>query len=243
MAAYREDERLRLRVEELEQELAEARRTIERLEGRPSGDGGLLRRVIGMPSELVAERSAEGALDDDTVEAVVDALATRYGVEGNVTRVGRRLTWSALIGGNRVVELTIAERNGRVRLRARERLGGLIGGLYGGIGGGVGGGFTILPVFASMYLGLNPAIAVVAWIVAVLGATRALAARISTRREAQLEAAADEVARLLATTARARVAPAADEPRLASRDLQATAEADAEAEQTDAARAATGRAR
>jgi hypothetical protein len=235
--AYREDERLRLRVAELEEEVAAARRTIARLEGRPSAEGSVTQSLLGTPLELNAERSAAGPLDDAAAEAIVESLVDRYGVEGAAARIGRRLNWTGNLGANRMIEVTVTERDGRVRVRARERLSNLIGAMYGGIGGGVGGGFSFLPVMVSVYCGLHPAFAVIAWIVLVLAVTRAFVTRTSARRRAELDAAADDVAAALGGAGRARIGV---DPRVVSEAVQAPDEDEAAAEE-EAARAAVKR--
>jgi hypothetical protein len=84
-------------------------------------------------------------------------------------------------------------------VRFSERLGNLAGGLFGGIVGGLGGGGLglVLPgLLALRAAQLIPFVAV-AWVTLIYGIVRASYARLTARREVEINAAAAEVGEIV----------------------------------------------
>lgn len=174
MAFRGENDALRARVEQLERDLADARR---RHGSAAPSEGGAAEALLGGPLAISRSLDLEGELDEDGFELAVERLRTAYLSVGEVSRVGRTFTWSLAPGRNatRSVDVTIVARNGRTRIRIVEKLGQLAGGLFGGIVGGVGGGGIALPILPAM-LGDMPWLTLVtvpAWIGGVWVAVRA----------------------------------------------------------------------
>lgn len=187
---YRGDgERLRRRVTELEEELAEARSELRALRGedRPSS---LAESVFGAPLALREELVLDGELPPGAHEDLADRLRARLGGTGQPSSIGNTFAWSTIHPqASRQVDVSVRSRAGQTTIRVAERLGNLAGGLFGGIGGGVGiGGFAaIIPLLIA---GLtSPALVVlgaVTWVLLVLLGTRALYAAIAGGRQRQM---------------------------------------------------------
>jgi hypothetical protein len=118
VSGYRsEEESLRRRVETLEEELAEAKETIARLEGPavqpPDADGSNV-WYLGRPRELVLEKSIDLAPTDETLVAVADHLRTHLTPYGQVSQVGRQLVYR-----NNMWDVTLTGETDSARLRLR----------------------------------------------------------------------------------------------------------------------------
>lgn len=196
--AYRdENQHLRARVEELEDELATAKQRIQTLEAPDAGgEKSLGERLAGAKLRIVHEQVLDGELPADSHEELVEVLRRRYNVLGQASSVGKSLGWSnAMPQGTRAVEVSVSARNGKTTVRGVERLGNLAGGLFGGIVGGVGGGGMALVVplvLALRFPGALP-VAIVLWIALVYAVVRAAFARLVQGRDRELRAALDEV--------------------------------------------------
>ena len=83
---------------------------------------------------------------------LVEDIRTTLGVVGNVSTLGKSMTWNSTGMGNtsRDVTVVITPRAGQTRLRVSEGLKNVAGGLFGGIMGGVGGGGTGLALGIGM---------------------------------------------------------------------------------------------
>jgi hypothetical protein len=121
--AYRDDsERLRIRVDELESELAAAEATIAKLEDSAPRASGLSDRIHGGPFLTDIERTMSGALDDEALGEVAEIIERAYGGAGNISHVGKRFTWaqSASQTHSRTVDFSVMERDGKIQLRGRD---------------------------------------------------------------------------------------------------------------------------
>ena len=68
------------------------------------------------------------------------AVGARWVLPGSISSIGRSLTLSGFTGTSSI-EVTVAPRDGKTRIRLSTDRSQLAGGLFGGIVGGVGGGF------------------------------------------------------------------------------------------------------
>lgn len=197
-----ESQQLRLRVEQLEEQLDVAHRRIRDLEGAAddSTAGGIGRLLLGCHTRLNVVRTLDGTLDSERQDEVLEVLRRRFGVLGQASTVGKTLAWSsAAAGSSRLVEAQLTSRDGRVRIQIRERLGGLLGGVYGGVLGGVGGGGLglIMPLFVSLFGAVGAVIAPVLWIPLVYAVVRVAIGGAVRKRELQVRGAVRELAELV----------------------------------------------
>lgn len=224
--AYREEnQHLRARVDELEDELATAKQRIRVLE-QPTATGpkGLGERLAGGKVRIVHEEELPGELPPEAHEEIVEALRRRYNTLGQASSVGKSLAWSNVQPqGTRAVEVSVSVRHGKTVVRGVERLGNLAGALFGGIVGGVGGGGMALVIPVAMALESVAAIPllIVLWVSMIYAIVRFAFSRVSVARERELRAAVDEVA----AVARAGIHQEAQKKLRVARD-----ESDAEAE-------------
>jgi membrane protein implicated in regulation of membrane protease activity len=200
--AYRDEtERLRARVDELEEELADAHERIAELEEpeeveheRTFGE-----RFTGAPLRLAVERTLDGELPIEAQEELVEALRKRFNTLGQASSVGRSLTWMGASAQNqRQIEVSVSARNGHTTIRVMERLSNLAGGLFGGIVGGLGGGGLGLwvPLLALAKATFWLPVLILGWILLVYLIVRAIYVRVAAKKQAELAATASELARL-----------------------------------------------
>lgn len=197
--AYREEtDRLRVRVEELEHELADAKQAMAELQrpGWSSGQKSFGEQLAGGRLRIVREVELDGELPVEAQEDIVEALRRRFGVLGQTSNVGRTLAWSTATAQNqRQLEVSIAARDGVTVIRATERLGNLAGGLFGGIVGGLGGGgmgFVVPGLLAIQGAHMIP-FAAVLWVLVIFLIVRGVFARLAGRREHELDIAIKEM--------------------------------------------------
>jgi len=237
--AYRDEtERLRARVEELEEQLDTATRRVRALEqpeweARPRTFG---EKLAGGPMRIVREHTIEGELPKVYQEEIIEALHRRFGVFGQASSVGRTLAWNGATTQNqRQLEVSVAVRNGKTVVRVSERLGNLAGGLFGGIVGGLGGGGLglVLPGLMALRIPQFIPFAIVTWISLVYVIVRGFYARMTARREVEINSAAAELAEIV----RDALAREKKKPRVRVKNETAPDEADepneSEEEETD----------
>ena len=97
----------------------------------------------GEPSQLCYESVVEGELAESEFDLLVDSIRRRagaWGDAGQISTVGRSLTWSSQSKSGRRLQVSIFPRNGRTTIRVSESLSEMFGGIYGGVIGGFGGG-------------------------------------------------------------------------------------------------------
>jgi hypothetical protein len=194
-----EREALSERAEALEKELAEARAEIDALKGQAPPKGAEVSRLFGAPLRVELVREIDGEIGDETKEILVEELRRRYGRSGQVSTIGRSVTWSiepTQAQPSRDLSVSIRSRNGRTVITANERNAQLAGGLFGGLGGGVGVGLGLsaavaLGLKASWALGLLVAVALflISWVFA-----RAIFVVAARARRAELAAAVEALA-------------------------------------------------
>jgi hypothetical protein len=192
--AYRDDnESLRARVNELEHELAGARRAL----GAPR-----LPKRLPFGAPLVLEETVEVAaeLDDSHVEALVLKLRQALGELGRFEKLSRSYSWTSAGRTGRLIEMTCVVNDGVSSITLRERLGPLAGALFGGIGGGFGGGMLggIVPLWLALRLpGELMPFAIIAWLLLVFALVRLIFAAVARRRAHRLHALCYAIERVL----------------------------------------------
>ncbi len=196
---YRDDRDAdRARIESLEAELAVAKRTIDRLEGRRDAalvvaKGGLTKRPApwyGSPLKLELAHTFTGEYPRDDFEAIIDLIRSIAREPGRAEMLKSSITWSAGTNPRATgpfIVVTVSVRDGKTALHVSDSLGQLAGGLYGGLGGGLGGGAIMLPVVAFLGAPALIPVAVVAWLGGVFLGTRAIFKRAAARRAETLE--------------------------------------------------------
>ncbi len=266
---YRDEtDPLRARVQQLEEELSSARDTIARLQGETAEAELLIDEpgwFSGVPPQLSLQRELPFEVTDAGYEAIAELLRARLGAAGQVSQVGRTLSYQ--IPGIQLKITRPAKGRTLVRVGADHRGTGALLGLS-----TVGAVFIgLAPLVAILKgLGFTPVSLVVALpllLAASFSGLRALLRRQVYKSRAKLAGVLESVAEIAAQHAqrpRARVAaaaeaarrdaegaPSGEEAELRGREVEeaqhAEAEADDEALDDEAAAAgdarATGRGR
>lgn len=113
-----------------------------------SGEG-IGAAIAGAPLRRVIERVVDGEIGAEHHERLSQeirdvlsssAVGARWVLPGSISSIGRSLTLSGFTGTSSI-EVTVAPRDGKTRIRLSTDRSQLAGGLFGGIVGGVGGGF------------------------------------------------------------------------------------------------------
>jgi hypothetical protein len=193
---FRDDrEALRERVDALEQELAEAKSELRALKGavQPNTERS---PFFGAPLRTELVREIDGELSDESKEIIVEELRRRFGRAGQVSSVGRSITWSiepTQTQPSRAITVNLRSRNGRTVLSVVERHASLAGGLFAGMGTGMGfgGGAGIVAVLALVVHGIAAAIAAPLWLLAVYALARTIFVSVTKSRRADLCAMMD----------------------------------------------------
>lgn len=154
---YRDEtEALRVRLKDLEVELADARATIERLQRAPAPNG-LGQWLLGAPTVVDVEHVLDGEVPADAYEELLETINRRIGSEGHVAIVGRRFSYAIdEPQRGRYFDLTVQPQRGKTSIRLRVRLGRIAGGLFGGIVGGFGGSALAVAVTLAIASQLGP---------------------------------------------------------------------------------------
>lgn len=99
---------------------------------------------LGGPTRLVVERVIEGEYPIEEFDHLLEIIRFGNMGPGQVSTVGRSLTWQGALGGSQttMATVTISVRQGQTRVRIHANFNNLAGGVFGGIGGGVGGGLA-----------------------------------------------------------------------------------------------------
>ncbi|HSA55591.1 MAG TPA: serine/threonine-protein kinase [Gemmatimonadaceae bacterium] len=144
---------------------------------------------LGGRSTIAFEAIIPGEMPERDFDLLIDIIRRALNDPGNVSGVGRSLTWTSTERARKVA-VAVLVRDGRTTIHVSERLKELAGGLFGGIMGGGGGGTLgpligvsiealgnpwLIPVFASMTIG------------ATYGIARTIFRRMSRSRRAVLE--------------------------------------------------------
>ena len=97
---------------------------------------------LGGPTRLIVERVIEGEFPIEEFDQLLEVIRFSNTGPGQVSTVGRSLTWTGMLGSGQAATLTvtISVRHGQTRVRVHANFANLAGAIFGGLGGGVGGG-------------------------------------------------------------------------------------------------------
>lgn len=169
------------------------------------------RRIAGAPTTLRIERFVEGEVPESEFATLVEEIRVTLRDVGNVSTLGRSLTWSTARFGQgpsaRDIHITVTPRAGKTRILVDERLSQLAGGVFGGIvgGGGGGGSGALIGVLAGALHA--PIVAAGGVIMAVGGSyliARTLFRRTVSKRRQEIDELLDRLADHIMQTARDR---------------------------------------
>jgi serine/threonine-protein kinase len=170
-------------------------------------EGARLRRApnvfVGAHTKIEYESVIDGELPLDALEDMADLARRSLGDLISVSAVGRTLTISTNTsrpgqnGMVRLLQLTVAVRNGRTTVRAFEDIGGTAGALLGGVGGGVGMGVGAMTmgILASSQM---PLVGLMAWggiLATAVASARVAFGRTSRNKQTELRELVHELAR------------------------------------------------
>jgi hypothetical protein len=135
---------------------------------------------------------------------MIDIIRRTLGEAGNVSAVGRSLSWTAT--GSRKVQISVLVRDGRTTIHVLEKLKDLAGGLFGGIIGGGGGG-SMGPMLGVGMGALHSPLAAVGLVIGMFGVAYTTARTIYTRLVRKRRDTLEQLSKLLADQARKSLAP------------------------------------
>jgi serine/threonine-protein kinase len=144
-------------------------------------EGVLPRRnpLLGGRSSIAYEAVVPGEMPERDFDVLIDLIRRTLNDAGNVSQVGRSLTWLSA-DKQRRVQATVLVRDGRTTIHVSERLRDLIGGLYGGIIGG-GGGASLGPILGFGLDALNQPVLIIPMVAAAVGTAFGIARTIFSR--------------------------------------------------------------
>ncbi|MGH7709751.1 MAG: serine/threonine-protein kinase, partial [Gemmatimonadaceae bacterium] len=119
--------------------LAERRAAVTPQSGVQEGMGSDKNPFLGEATTIALEAVIDGEMRERDFDLMVDIIRRALGDAGNVSAVGRSLSWTST-SSSRKAHVSVLVRDGRTSIYVNERLKDLAGGLFGGIVGGGGGG-------------------------------------------------------------------------------------------------------
>jgi hypothetical protein len=177
------------------QHVAQAAREVMVAEGAPHP----VNPLIGASTRLIIERTARAEFNDVDAVVLVEAMRSAIGNIGQVSRLGRELSWQTVpFGGRRArqVFVSLMPGGGVTRIRIEEDLRGTAGQYFGGLVGGLGGG--TMGVWMGIGMGvLHSPLAAAGLALTAIGGTYTLARHLfgsqNRKRSAELSALADRL--------------------------------------------------
>lgn len=160
---------------------------------------------LGDLTALAFEAVVDGEMRERDFDLMIDIVRRALGDAGNVSAVGRSLSWSSA-DKQRKVQVSVLVRDGRTSIYVSERLKDLAGGLFGGIMGGGGGGM-IGPSMGMGIEGLGSPLAAVGIGLGFVGLAYTIARTIFTRIVRKRRETLQGLTEKLAEQARRSVAP------------------------------------
>ncbi len=170
-----------------------------------TGSGGFKNAFLGDTTTLAFEAIIDGEMRERDFDLMVDIVRRALGDAGNVSAVGRSLSWSSA-DKQRKVQVSVLVRDGRTSIYVSERLKDLAGGLFGGIMGGGGGGM-IGPSIGMGMEGLGSGFAAVGIALGFIGVAYTVARTIFTRIVRKRRETLQQLTDKLAEQARRSLAP------------------------------------
>jgi serine/threonine protein kinase len=175
--------------------IAEAAKQVARRDSRPVP----VNPFLGSPTRLVVERTARREYSEADLPALIESLRTNFGDIGQVSRLGRELSWQTVAyPGARVrqVYVTLRPETGVTRIRIEEQLRAMAGAYFGGLMGGLGGGGMGGAIGIGMGV-FHSAVAAGALVVSLIGGSYTLARSLfrhhGQKRSAELDMLADRL--------------------------------------------------
>ena len=159
---------------------------------------------LGDVSTIGYESIIDGEMRDRDFDLMIDIIRRTLGEAGNVSAVGRSLSWTST--GQRKVQVTVLVRDGCTAIHVSEKLRDLAGGLFGGIMGGGGGG-SIGPMLGVGIGALHSPFAAVGLVLGMFGVSYTTARTIYTRLVRKRRETLEQLTKLLAEQARKSLAP------------------------------------
>ncbi len=159
---------------------------------------------LGDVTTIAYESIIDGEMRDRDFDLMIDIIRRTLGEAGNVSAVGRSLSWTST--GQRKVQVSVLVRDGRTAIHVTEKLRDLAGGLFGGIMGGGGGG-TIGPALGVGIGALHSPFAAVGIAVGMFGLAYTTARTIYTRIVRKRRETLEQLTTLLAEQAKKSLAP------------------------------------
>lgn len=165
-------------------------------------DANRARPWLGGPLEWRIERTVPGEFPVESFDRLGEVLRLSGLEHGQVSVVGRSLTWTSGAqhdGMPTTTTVIVSVRDGVTRVRLRANFRPLVGGYFGGIGGGVGGGVgwiafgagaVVAGPVGSVVLGLG-------FLGGVYALCRGLYHRTTLKRRATMQRVADELERVI----------------------------------------------
>lgn len=101
---------------------------------------------LGGPRQITIEAVVQGEYPTEHFDLLVEAIRHQSDQIGQVSEVGRTMTWTGDPAQNvgAAISISVSVRDGHTRIRLNRRLDQMAGGIFGGLLGGVGGGFSPL---------------------------------------------------------------------------------------------------
>ena len=197
----------------VERALAERRGGATPPTGVRSGPGDTKNPFLGDSTTITYEAVVDGEMRERDFDLMIDIVRRALNDTGNVSAVGRSLSWSSA-DKQRKVQVSVLVRDGRTSIYVSERLRDLAGGLFGGIMGGGGGGLMGPSIAFGMEV-VGSAFAAVGCVLASVGLGYTVARTIFTNIVRKRRNVLQEMTQRLAEQAKRSLAPT---PLAGSRD-------------------------
>jgi hypothetical protein len=187
---------------------AVVRRAALEVDARDSGPGA--GRLLGGPTELVAERVLQGEIGPGAHEALLDALRQETGDLGEVSAIGRQFGWRGDLDAKAKLEVHVAPGEGRTTIRVRVTLDELAADVFGGRFVLIGGGLAFVMVAATVnVLGLAAGLLGGAFAAGGFVAARQKYSWLAARYQTRVSSLVDALARRVSASAPAELPPSA----------------------------------
>ena len=167
--------------------------------------GTFKNKFLGDATTLAFEAVVDGEMRERDFDLMIDVIRRALGDPGNVSAVGRSLSWTST-DKQRKVQVSVLVRDGRTAIYVGERLKDLAGGLFGGIMGGGGGGM-IGPSIGMGVEGLGSGFAAVGIAFGFIGVAYTVARTIFTHIVRKRRETLQQLTEKLAEQARRSLAP------------------------------------
>lgn len=169
------------------------------LEARPPALVDRSRRpsvLAGGRMHIEYELVVDGEMPESDFDLIVDLIRHRVGESGQVSTVGRALSWNSN-PPKRNLSVSVLARGGKTTIRISEQMKQLAGGVFGGIVGGFGGGSMGVWMGIGARVLHDPVLGFAMWGVSIVtsyGVARAWFRRTTGKRDTQIKDLAESIA-------------------------------------------------